>query len=218
MIDIKEQQNMFLRIAEKLPKKLEIYAIGGTAMMFLGLKDKTIDVDLVFSSVEDRKIFKETVKLLDFKDTSAEIVYGKRENAPEMVKLGEVRLDLFLFKIISSYFSVGMQKRALQIHEFMDKLIIKVANPNDILVMKSVTSRDKDDEDIVSIIKDNRVDWNNIIEEAKTQVSMGNEVAILSLGEKLERLSNKKLISVPKEVLDKLWNLLNKQVKKKSKK
>src|SRR3989344_5973619 len=130
MIDIEEQQNIFSRIAEKLPMKIELYAIGGTAMMFLGLKDKTLDVDLVLSNLEDRRVFKETAKLLDFKESSAEIVYGKKENTPEMVVISDVRLDLFLFKIISSYFSEPMQKRATQIHEF-GNLIIKVADPHD---------------------------------------------------------------------------------------
>lgn len=214
MIDIQDQQNLFLRIAERLPKKIEVYAIGGTAMMFLGLKYNTLDVDLVFSNVEDRKIFKETAKLLDFKESSAEIVYGKKENTPEMVVIADVRLDLFLFKIVSSYFSEQMQKRATQIHEFAGKLIIKIADPHDILIMKSVTSREKDFEDIVSIIKKGKINWDILVNEASEQVRLGNETAILGLGEKLERLSNRKVINVPKEVLDKLWKLLGKQTKK----
>src|SRR3989344_6180277 len=176
MIDIEEQHNIFSRIAEKLPMKIELYAIGGTAMMFLGLKDKTLDVDLVFSNLEDRRVFKETAKLLDFKESSAEIVYGKKENTPEMVVISDVRLDLFLFKIISSYFSESMQKRATQTHDFMGKLIIRAADPNDILVMKSVTSRSKDDDDIVSIIKNSKVNWDIILKEAEEQVRLGNQV------------------------------------------
>src|SRR3989344_5867555 len=108
MLNLDKQQNLLMRIAEQIPKRKEAYAIGGTAMMFLGLKDKTLDVNIVFLNATDRKIFKDTAKLLDFEDTSAEIVYVKRDNAPEMVKISDVRLDLFLFKIISSYFSTGM--------------------------------------------------------------------------------------------------------------
>ncbi|MEK6811158.1 MAG: DUF6036 family nucleotidyltransferase [Nanoarchaeota archaeon] len=217
MIDIQEQQNLFLRIAERLPKKIEVYAIGGTAMMFLGLKYNTLDVDLVFSNVEDRKIFKETAKLLDFKESSAEIVYGKKENTPEMVVIADVRLDLFLFKIVSSYFSEPMQKRATQIHEFAGKLIIRVADPQDILIMKSVTSREKDVNDIVAIIKNTKINWDVIVNESCEQVRLGNETAILGLGEKLEKLANRKIIVVPKDVLDRLWKLLSKQVKGKNK-
>ena len=217
MIDIQEQQNLFIRIAEKLPRRIESYVIGGTAMMFLGLKDKTIDIDIVFKNVEDRKTFKETALLLGFKEFSAHIVYGKRDNVPDMIVLGDVRIDLFLFKIISSYFSTEMQKRATQIHEF-GNLIIRVADPSDILIMKSVTSREKDIEDIISIIKQSKIDWNTVIGESENQVALGKESAIMNLGEKLERLSNQKTISVPKDVLDKIWKLFKKQVKEKAKK
>ena len=216
MITIVEQQNLLTRIAEKLPKKIEVYAIGGTAMMFLGLKQTTVDVDLVFSNVEDRVLFKETIHSLGFKNSSAEIVYGRRENTPEMAMLLDVRLDLFLFKILSSYFSKGMQQRAVQIHEFVDNLIVRVADPHDILIMKSVTSRDKDLDDIIAIVNNSRINWDLVVEEATEQVRLGNETAILGLGEKLEKLSNRKMIVVPKVILDRLWDLLSRQVKKKS--
>jgi hypothetical protein len=90
MINIEEQQNLLIRIAEKLPRKIETYAIGGTAMMFLGLKESTLNIDLIFSNVEDRRIFRETAKSLGFKESSAEIIYGRRDDTPEMVALLDV--------------------------------------------------------------------------------------------------------------------------------
>ena len=126
--------------------------------------------------------------------------------------------DLFLNKIVNSVFSDGMKKRATQTHEFGGNLVIKVSDPSDILVMKSVTWRTKDNEDIISIINNNKLNWNTILEEAKEQVKLGNEKAILVLGEKLEKLVNLKAINVPQEVSGKLWNFFTKQVKNKSKK
>ncbi len=218
MIDIKEQQNLFTRIAKKLPQKIEVYAIGGTAMLFLGLKELTLDVDIVFSNAEDRKVFLETAKSLDFQESSAEIVYGKKDNTPEMISLSDVRFDLFLFKIINSTFSTDMQERATQMHEFANNLIVKVADPSDILIMKSVTSREKDLEDIIALVNRGNIDWNAVVEESGEQVWLGNESAILALGEKLEKLANRKLITLPKGILDKIWKLLKKQVRKKGKK
>ena len=57
MISIEEQQKLMLAIAKKLNSRINIYAIGGTAMMFLGLKDTTLDIDLVFENEKDREIF-----------------------------------------------------------------------------------------------------------------------------------------------------------------
>ena len=53
MITIDRQQQLLLTIAKKLPTKITVYAIGGTAMMFHGFKDATIDIDLVFESKKD---------------------------------------------------------------------------------------------------------------------------------------------------------------------
>ncbi len=217
MINIEEQKSLFARIGKILPKRIEVYVIGGTAMMFLGLKENTLDVDIVFSNPEDRRVFYESTKSVGFRDSSAEIVYGKKENTPEMVTLDDVRFDLFLFKIITSTFSNGMKERAIEIHEF-GNFVIRVADPSDVIIMKSATSREKDLEDIISIARRVKIDWNIIIEEAKEQIKLGNEGAILELGEKLEKLSSRKALDVPKEILDKLWDLLVKQVREKARK
>ena len=50
MITIDQQQKLFLNVANMLKKKITAYAIGGTAMMFLGIKDATLDIDLVFEN------------------------------------------------------------------------------------------------------------------------------------------------------------------------
>ncbi len=110
-----------------------------------------------------------------------------------------------------------MKERAREIHEF-GNLIIRVADPNDIIIMKSATSREKDSEDIIAIFNKSQVDWNIIIEESIEQVRLGNDTAIMSLGEKLEKLTNQKAIIVPKAISDKIWKLFTKQVKNKSKK
>ncbi len=111
---------------------------------------------------------------------------------------------MFMNKIINSVFSGTMKERAKQIHEF-GNLLVKVADLNDVLIMKSVTSREKDSEDIASIANKSQIDWYVIVEEAKEQVRLGNETAILWLGEKLEKLANQNLISVPKEISDRIW-------------
>ena len=87
--------------------------------------------------------------------------------------------------------------------------------------MKSATSRIKDLDDIITIVKKDKINWEIIIEEAKEQINLGNNNFVLSLGEKLEKLNNQKEIAIstpiPKTVLDQLWKLLKKQVKNKNK-
>ena len=221
MININNQEVLFNDIGRALSKKLFVYSIGGTAMMLRGLKDETLDIDLVFDKERDRKLFIEILEEKGFKKDDKRVIetYGLKKNTPAMLRLESSAFvfDLFLNKIISSVFSEGMKKRATQIHEFGDNLVIKVADPNDILIMKSVTGREKDNDDIIAIINDNKLKWEIILEEAKEQVKLGNEHMIMGLGEKLEKLNNEKAISVPKPITDKIWKLFTKQIRKKSK-
>ena len=105
MMDIKQQEDMFLAIGNTLQRKIEIYAIGGTAMMLRGLKNSTLDVDLVFNKKTDREEFMDALRKLGAKESDATIVYGLKNNTPLMFTLNNCRFDLFMNKIITSNFS-----------------------------------------------------------------------------------------------------------------
>ncbi len=217
MINIKDQEILFNDIGKVLTRKVIAYAIGGTALMLLGLKRETLDIDLVFANEEDRRVCAHAIKSLGFQDMDAQIVYRKKENVPQMINTGKARFDLFLLKVITSNFSEEMQKRAVQTHEFGENLIIKVADIHDIIIMKSATTREKDEEDISNIIKNSEINWKIIIEEVENQVNLGNIKANLELGDTLERIKNKHRADIPQSVLDELWGLLKEQVDKKGK-
>ena len=210
MIDITQQEYMLTAMGKLLARKIEVYAIGGTAMMFLGIKNSTLDIDLVFDKKKDRDEFINALKKLGAKESDVTLVYGLKNNTPLMLEFEKCRFDMFMNKVITSTFSDEMKERSKQTHEF-GNLIIKVADSNDILTLKSVTSRTKDSQDIIAIINKKQIDWNIIIEEAKNQVKLGNVKAILQLGEVLESLSIKKAVEIPKEVLNELFKLAKKQ-------
>jgi len=215
MISIKNQQNLFIEIARKLPREITAYAIGGTAMMFLGFKESTQDIDLVFTKLEDRKVFKEAAKQLGYKEMDSKIVYGVRNNCPEMITLGDARLDLFSLDVIDFNFSENMQKRAQQTHQFGDNLFLKIADVHDIIMMKSATRRIKDEDDIVRIAQGSEINWEILIEESQEQVKLGKERAVLDLISLLEKLNKTHKMKIPKKLIDRLYKLFNKQVSKK---
>ncbi len=217
MITIDQQQKLLLNVARRLSKKITIYAIGGTAMMFLGFKDATLDIDLVFESEKDREIFKRAIKSLGYSEIDAIKVYGVKRNAPEMFKLDDERFDLFVIEVIDFVFSEDMQKRAEQIHQFENKLILKIANPHDIILMKCATDRIKDKDDAQKIIDSTKIKWDIIIEETKKQIELGKDRAAFDLGCFLEDLKTKMKIEIPQEVINKLFLIVEKQAKKKYK-
>jgi hypothetical protein len=217
MITIKEQEILFLDISRKLKKKITCYAIGGTAMMFLGLKFNTKDIDLVFKNEEERKIFIKSLEELEFKKLDSIILYGKKLNQPELMQRGDERIDLFTTEIISFIFSENSEKRAGKIHQFGENLIIKIANVHDIVLMKHATDRVKDIKDIEAILNQGDINWTLILEETKNQIKLGKERAALDLGlflEKLEKMGAK----IPKHVLNELFKIVEMQAREKRKK
>ena len=159
----------------------------------------------------------EAAEIFGFKEGDARIVYKEKINTPVVLFFEGDRLDLFLSKIITSTFSEEMQKRAKQIHEFDKNLIIKVADVHDILIMKAVTGRSKDNDDIIEIIKNETINWNLIIGEAKSQIKLGNIRAILDIGTTLEKLKNENKATIPDFIFDSLWNLMKEQIEEKKK-
>ena len=218
MISIEQQQKLLISVSKRLTKKVTAYAIGGTAMMFLGFKEATLDIDIVFKNDIDRNIFQEAVKSLGYQEVGAIEVYGAKRNQPKMFRLDDERFDLFAVQVIDFAFSENMQKRAEQTHRFGDKLILKIANPHDIILMKCATDRLKDKDDARNIINSTKLNWDILIEEAKKQIELGKESAAFDLGCFLEDLKTKMNVEIPMEVLDQLFEIVQIQAKEKRKK
>lgn len=216
MISIEEQQKLFLTISRKLMEKMTVYAVGGTAMTFLGLKDATLDIDLVFETEHDREKFEDAIKSLGYKVLDSAIVYGAKTNRPKMFTLGENRFDLFVVEIVDFIFSEKMRERATQIHQYNDNLILKIADPHDIILMKCATDRLKDKDDVRKIIDSREINWELIIDEAKNQITLGKKRAIFDLGCFLEDMrKNMHVDKIPQSVVSKLWGLFGNEAKAK---
>ncbi len=213
MINIDQQQKLLLNVARRLNRKITVYAIGGTAMMFLGFKDTTLDIDLVFENEKDRDVFKEAIKSLGYLEMGAMKIYGTKRNIPEILKLNDERFDLFVVEVIDFIFSKNMQKRAEQIHQFEGNLILKIADPHDIILMKCATDRIKDKDDARKIINSIKINWDIILDEAKKQIELGKERAAFDLGCFLEDLKFKLKLNIPQKLLDNLFKIVEKQAK-----
>ena len=145
------------------------------------------------------------------------MVYGAKKNHPEMLSLNDERFDLFVVEVIDFIFSDTMQKRAESIHQFDDNLVLKIADPHDIIVMKCATDRIKDKDDARKIINSRTIHWDILIKEVKKQIELGKERAAFELGEFLEELKHTMDVDVPKKVLDELFEIVKNQAKEKQK-
>jgi hypothetical protein len=216
MISVERQQLLLLNISKMLKKPVTAYAVGGTAMMFLGLKEATLDIDLVFSDKKSKDALMKAAIELGYRKMDAIRVYGAKRNIPDMLTRGDERFDLFVIDVIDFTFSDEMMKRASDTHQFGDKLTLKIADPHDIILMKCATDRLKDKDDVKAILLNKIINWDVITGEAQNQVVLGRTDAIFNLGEFLESLKKDAGVKIPAAVLDHLWSLVEKQAEERS--
>ena len=212
MINTRDQEELFKLIADYLEEDIECVAIGGTAMMFQGNKTTTKDIDLVFKNDKERAIFIEAIEKLGYTQKSLKFIYDekrlKNKNKPLLYSRGDERFDLFAKDVFG--FEIETEK-FVQRNDFIGKkeLIIFTLSKEYLILLKAITSREKDYEDIENIVKiEKNIDWNSIIDAAiqkRKQITW----ILHDLEETMQKL--KKITFIKKEHFDKIYAAEEKQ-------
>lgn len=206
MINIEDQNELFKLIAKYLEKDVSCVAIGGTAMMFLGYKNTTKDIDLVFENFKDRNAFVKAIKKLGYKQKSLAKVYSqeklKIKASPVMFTRGEERFDLFVKSVFG--FNVEVDEKFIQRNDFIEdsEFIIYVLPKEYLILLKAITDREKDLEDILTIVKKEDINWDFIVDEAIKQKKK-NSWLLLDLEKVLQEV--KKVKFIKKKYFDKIY-------------
>ena len=212
MINTRDQEELFKLIADYLEEDIECVAIGGTAMMFQGYKTTTKDIDLVFKNGKERAIFIKAIEKLGYTQKSLKFTYDekrlKNKNKPLLYSRGDERFDLFAKDVFG--FEIETEK-FVQRNDFIGKkeLIISTLSKEYLILLKAITNREKDYEDIENIVKiEKNIDWNSIIDAAiqkRKQITW----ILHDLEETMQKL--KKIIFIKKEHFDKIYAAEEKQ-------
>ena len=216
MINLEEQISLFKNvIGTQLKKRVECIAIGGSAMMFYHAKNTTKDVDLVFLKKEDLEEVKEILFNSGFNERkNIQGIFREDEDSgkPVMMESPETRFDLFLNEVIGFKIHQSTIERLREVHEF-GKFIVKTASPEDILMMKGCTERERDRDDAAELVKKVNIDWKVIISETSAQTKIGMVAFPLLLYDFLTELKENKKIDVPKEITKELLSIAEKRFK-----
>ncbi len=214
MINVKDQEELFRLIADYLDESIECLAVGGTAMMFMGYKATTKDIDLVFKSEENRKTFIRAIEKLGYSQTSSRAIYQdeklKRKNIPLIYSRGQERFDLFANDVLG--FEIEF-KDFIQRHDYIGKkeLTLFTAPKELLIILKSVTSREKDFEDIEAIVQmEKNIDWEKIVNEA-IRMRKKSRWILIDLEESMKKLKTKAFIK--QEHFDRLYKAEEKHAK-----
>src|SRR3989344_6646332 len=205
MINLQEQIGLFRIIGSQLKGKIECIAIGGSAMMFYGAKNATKDVDLVFSRKEELDAVKKILYNSGFNERKNIKGIFRDENAgkPVMMDGKDTRFDLFLNEVIGFRIHKGTIERIREIHNF-GNLIVKTASPEDILMMKGCTERERDRDDAAELIKKVNINWNIILDESSRQTKIGIAAFPILLYDFLTELKENYKIDVPEKRIEEL--------------
>ena len=215
MITYKDQDDLFKKISDNLKKDVECYAFGGTAMMFYGYKDDTKDIDLLFNTLEDRSEFIKVLENFGYEEFSPVKIYTpeklRDEHKPVMYKIGDSRFDLFVKKIFHTVISPKMKEDIFAVHEFRGrhKLAVNVLRKEHLVLLKGVTERDKDFEDILTIIrKDKDFDWQYFIDEVIWQFNHGDKWVLIDAEKMMKEL--KKYIFIEEKYFKQIYKAADK--------
>lgn len=221
-INLDSQNKLFLDIGNLLKREIEGYVIGGSAMMYHGVKRETKDVDIVFLNERDQKEVVNVLKELGFKERLIRLVYVKRlehlkKQSPIMLQKDDARIYLFNKKIICFYLTENIEKRVRNVIEF-NNLIVKIVAPEDIILLKCATERAGDRADASEIIKNSKINWGILINESIEQAKLGENIFPLFLHDFLLELKEDFKVNIPNEVIEKLADISEKELIKRNKK
>lgn len=139
-------------------------------MCFRNQKNATKDLDLVFVSVSEYKEFIKPLPKLGFKlKTEIKNEYKKMDAASMWDEPNGFRLDLFVDKVCNQLsLSNDMINRSKMLKKY-GKLSVYIISNEDIILFKGITEREDDADDIASIIRSSKINWQMILKECIKQ-------------------------------------------------
>ena len=214
MVNLEEQIGLFKIIGIQLKSKVECIAIGGSAMMFYGAKLTTKDVDLVFFKKEDFGAVKQVLFKSGFderKNIKGIFREDNKAGKPAIMDGKETRFDLFLNEVIGFKIHEKTIERLKGMHEF-GNFLVKTASPEDILMMKGCTEREKDRDDAAELINKLNINWNIILDETSKQTKIGIAAFPLLLYDFLMELKENYKVDIPKNITKELLIIAEKSI------
>jgi len=154
-ITTNNELDIFLQLIADLDEEIELFAIGGTAMVLKGIKEATKDIDFLTTTAHDKiqKLF---------------LLAGLKENnTSELCNtwyLDDIRIDIFYNEFILGFAMPDDWKTLSEQIKTIGKLKIFILNWYDIIITKIARSEKRDIDDCIAIIKHEKLDFKKLKE------------------------------------------------------
>lgn len=144
-------QKEFEKLNETLNEHVTLYLIGGGSMSFQKYKAATKDIDVVVGSTHELGLVVTALRSINYVIPVVRGPYKKMEANSILENTDGFRWDIFVNVICGGLrLSDGMIERSIQLLK-MEHVSVYMICPEDIFVFKSITTRERDQEDMYSL-------------------------------------------------------------------
>lgn len=130
---------------------------------------------------------------------------------PTMMDGKDTRFDLFLNEVIGFEIHKDTIERIKEIHEF-GNFTVKTASPEDILMMKACTERERDRDDAAELVRKFNIGWNILVNESSKQTKIGIAAFPILLYDFLTELKEYHKVEIPKNIVKELLVIAEKRI------
>lgn len=194
-------ENLLFQIGDSLHKPMDIYLIGGCNLALRNIKSATKDIDIIVKNKKDFERVREVLLKIRFVQK-----LSKDGNKPSGVfeKRGFPRVDCFTHTVMGYFSLTDVVRQRAELRKY-NKLNVWLLSPEIIILFKSITEREGDFEDIVEIIRKEKIDWKFLLEELKRQQEKIEQLLCLDVLDTFELVEKNANIKIP--IMKKLTNL-----------
>ena len=186
-------------IGEKLDKPIRAYLFGGANLLIRGLKNATKDLDIF---VEDEKTLyrlREVLVGMGFKPMADyEVTPEDRRLNPSVILTapGLPRFDIFTKTVCGALVLTDGMKNSAE-RKVFGKLELRLLSLEDVFLLKSITEREGDIEDMSSIVRRARLDWNLVLGRCLEEEALVKRHFCFIILDNLEILQRREGITIP---------------------
>lgn len=188
-------------LASKVSTRINVFVIGGLALIQFGLKEATKDIDVIVQSKDEFNDLTRSLKSLGYTPPSPlKITTPYRKMGASKILENEdgFRWDIFHHQVCNALiFSSNMTSRATVFYD-KNQLKVKLASKEDTFLFKGITEREADLDDM-RLLAESGLDWGKIEQECHYQSASSGRLWENALLENLVELREKYKIRTPIE-------------------
>ena len=188
-------------VGKTCSRKITVYMEGGGAMAIRGEKVATKDVDLIVGSENESSELKDAFIKIGLEVNDRHPSECRELVDAEILTTSEgMRIDLFVKRVCNKLFlSEGMKERSEPYAE-MGGIALRICSREDIFLLKSVTERNRDLEDMMALYRKG-IDKEIVLSEVRRQDKLDSQISgriwETFLLVKLEEMEDRFGISIP---------------------